>query len=204
MHLLLINSYKIRLTGTYAFNHVVQGINNGEWRMKHNEVQELVINLGKVSSNLHSCFHISDLPGGASTTLMGGIISSPSQPYQGHRGWILHRVFSLPVAQALDPEAAWTASVSTYNLQIHKHYIFPILFLYLRVHTVWRIRLLTQEYLFLLFCCFASSLLYYPTLRYLLRAFVTLNEHRQRSITSCHNHSSLILTSSNLFGRVLI
>lgn len=61
MHLLLINSYKIRLTGTYAFKRVVQGINNGEWQMKHNEVQELVINLGKVSSTLHSSFHLAQI-----------------------------------------------------------------------------------------------------------------------------------------------
>lgn len=52
---------------------------------------------------------------------MGEIISPPPQPHQGHQDWILHRRFSLPVAQALDPEAGLTAPVSIYNLQIHKH-----------------------------------------------------------------------------------
>lgn len=85
MHLLLINSYKIRLTGTYAFKRVVQGINNGEWQMKHNEVQELVINLGKVSSNLHSSFHLAQI-------YLVGPVQHPWERlfhlHQGHQAWI--------------------------------------------------------------------------------------------------------------------
>lgn len=82
MHLLLINSYKIRLTGTYALNRVVQGINNGEWWMKHNEVQELVINLGKVSSNLHSSFHLSQiyLVGPVQHSWETHFVSTPAPP----------------------------------------------------------------------------------------------------------------------------
>lgn len=121
MHLLLINSYKIRLTGTYALNCVVQVINNGEWRMEHHEVQELVINLGKVSSNLHSSFHLSQIyllgPVQHSWERSFHLHPSPTKDTKAEFG----RVFSFPGAQALDPEAALTAPGSICNLQIHEH-----------------------------------------------------------------------------------
>lgn len=91
--------------------------------MKHNEVQELVINLGKVSSALHCSFHLAQI-------YLVGLVQHPWEGSFHHFISTLPlkdtktesgRVSSLPGAEALHPETALTAPGSVCNLQIHKH-----------------------------------------------------------------------------------